>query len=97
MLQVKNDIGWKGAEPSIQLVLYFWLFCDQHSLQNDESTCYPSLVIFIVGGWVGALFLLFCTNGEVGPHLGFGGCALTSRPMMEIFYITATQFSLHKQ
>jgi hypothetical protein len=48
ILEVKNDIGWKGAEPSLQLVLYFWIFCDEHGLA-DESMCHPCLVVFIAG------------------------------------------------
>ena len=49
ILEVKNDIGWKGAEPSLQLILCFRIFCDQHGLWDDESTCHPCLVLFVVG------------------------------------------------
>jgi hypothetical protein len=31
-------------------------------------------------------------DGEIGPHIGFGGCAVTGRPTMEIFSLTPLNF-----
>ena len=38
------------------------------------------------------LHLFIGSNGQVGPHLGFAGCALTGRPTMEIFSLLPLNF-----
>jgi hypothetical protein len=43
-----------------------------------------------------SLILIFCrfvdSNAKIGTHLGFAGCALTSRPTMEIFSLIPLDF-----
>jgi hypothetical protein len=50
IIELKNEIGWKGAEPSLQLALYFWVFCHELGLFGDDSH-HPRFVIFVVGLW----------------------------------------------
>jgi hypothetical protein len=47
--ELKNNIGWKGAEPSLQAPLYYRIFCDQYDLWDDGLTCQPCLIIFLAG------------------------------------------------
>jgi hypothetical protein len=47
--EIKNDIGWKGAEPYLQALLYYCIFCDQYKLWDDGATCHPCLIIFLAG------------------------------------------------
>src|SRR5262245_46724002 len=50
IMEAKNDIGWKGAEPNLQLALYFRIFCHKLGLFGDDS-CHPCFVIFVAGLW----------------------------------------------
>ncbi|KAF8869287.1 hypothetical protein BD779DRAFT_1682365 [Infundibulicybe gibba] len=58
VVEVRNEIGWPGAEPSLQALLYYDDFAQKNLLAKDSN---------------------------VGPHLAFGGCALTDRSTMETF------------
>jgi hypothetical protein len=49
IVELKNEIGWKGAEPFLQALLYYCVFCDQYNLWDDGSTCHPCLIIFLAG------------------------------------------------
>ena len=49
ILEIKNEIGSTGAEPSLQALLYYRVFCDQFGLWDDDSTCHPCLIAFLAG------------------------------------------------
>ena len=90
--ELKTEIGWKGAEPSLQALLYYCIFCDQYNLWDDDSTSHPCLVIFLAGQSELFLLSLISSNDQVGPHIGFAGCALTGCPTMEIFSLLPLNF-----
>jgi hypothetical protein len=51
ILELKNEIGWKGAEPSLQALIdliYYRVFCHEYNLWDDVSTCHPCLIAFLV-------------------------------------------------
>jgi hypothetical protein len=50
IIELKNKIGWKGAEPNLQLALYFRIFCHELGLFGDDSR-HPCFVIFFAGLW----------------------------------------------
>jgi hypothetical protein len=49
ILELKNEVGSKGAEPSLQALLYYAVFCDEDNLWDDYSTCHPCFIIFLAG------------------------------------------------
>ena len=59
IVEIKNEVGSKGAEPTLQALLYYCVFCDQFNLWDDDSTCHPCLIIFLAGQYNIDL-LLFC-------------------------------------
>jgi hypothetical protein len=53
ILEIKNEIGSTGAEPSLQALLYYRVFCDQLGLWDDDSTCHPCFIGFLAGPHLG--------------------------------------------
>ena len=49
IIELKNEIGAQGAEPSIQVVLYYDVFLQEYELWNDLSSCHPCFVVFVAG------------------------------------------------
>ena len=49
IIELKNEIGAQGAEPSIQVVLYYDVFLQEYELWNDLSSCHPCFVVFAAG------------------------------------------------
>jgi hypothetical protein len=49
ILEIKNEIGSKGAEPSLQALVYYRVFCDEYKLWDDVSTCHPCFIAFLAG------------------------------------------------
>jgi hypothetical protein len=49
ILELKNEIGWRGAEPSLQALLYYCIFCDEYKLWEDYSSCHPCFIIILAG------------------------------------------------
>jgi hypothetical protein len=90
ILEIKNDIGWKGVELCLQVVIYYHIFCDECHLWNVES-CHPCIVIFLAGQSCIVCFFIN-THVQTGPHLGFAGCALTGHPTMEVFSLLPLNF-----
>lgn len=48
ILELKNEIGSKGAEPSLQAFLYYRIFLDEYKLWDDDS-CSPCFIAFLAG------------------------------------------------
>jgi len=49
IIEVKNDIGWKGAEPSLQALAYYDSFCRERKLWDDISSCHPCFIVCVAG------------------------------------------------
>ena len=49
ILELKNEIGSKGAEPSLQALLYYRTFCDEYDLWDNYSTCHPCFITYLAG------------------------------------------------
>jgi hypothetical protein len=49
IVELKNEIGWRGAEPFLQALLYYCIFCDEYNLWEDYSSCHPCLIIVLAG------------------------------------------------
>ena len=85
ILEIKTEIGSKGAEPSLQALAYYRVFCDEYNLWTDYSTCHPCFIAFLAGQSTIRPLASFVLILDLGPHLGFGGCALTTCPTLEMF------------
>ena len=85
ILEIKNEIGSKGAEPSLQALVYYGVFCEQFKLWADHSTCHPCFVAFLAGQSTICPLASIVLILDLGPHFGFGGCALTTCPTLEMF------------
>lgn len=90
--EVKLEMcGSSNGEPSLQALLYYHCFVRENALWKDMSTS-PCFIIFVAGECCFSIFELWLSNTTVGPHIGFGGCALTDRPTMEIFSLLPLDF-----
>lgn len=49
ILELKNEIGSGGVEPSLQALVYYRVFCDEYELWDDYSTCHPCFIGFLMG------------------------------------------------
>jgi hypothetical protein len=49
ILELKNEIGAKGAEPSLQALLYYDKFARESDLATDATTCHPCFIAFLAG------------------------------------------------
>jgi hypothetical protein len=49
IVEVKNEIGWKGAEPSLQGFAYYDSFVRENRLWEDFSTIHPCFLLFVAG------------------------------------------------
>ncbi len=49
--ELKNEIGWKGAEPSLEALVYYDAICRDKKLCGDVSTCHPCFIVFLAGNF----------------------------------------------
>lgn len=49
IIEVKNEIGWKGAEPTLEALAYYNIFCNEMKLWDDVSSCHPCFILCVAG------------------------------------------------
>jgi hypothetical protein len=92
VVEIKNEYIGIHADPTIQPLFYYVTFCEQYRMWENESGVQPCFVIFIVGTFPPFLWLSIASESEIGPSIGFGGCALTDRATLEIFSLLMLAF-----